>query len=80
MRARTKNNGQEQKRSAGIGVFQARLGARGAAPANFEAGPVGLDGFASSTTGDAVRRLQPADGGTIVKTAQEAIKGAVALR
>ena len=26
VRERTKNNGQEQKRSAGIGVFQARVG------------------------------------------------------
>ena len=46
-------------------------------PLGVGAGSIGLDGFASSTTGGARRSSQPADGGTIVKTAQEAIKGAV---
>ena len=58
----TQSNG-VQKRSAEIGVFHARVGAGVVAPFHVEAGPVGLDGFASSTTGDAVRSSQPADGG-----------------
>lgn len=50
-----------------IGVFQAQSRAGCAAPSIVEAGSVELDGFASSTTGDAVRSSQSADGGSIAQ-------------
>ena len=53
VRARMKNNGQRQKRSAGIGIFQARLGADVVTTLRVEAGPVLHDGYASSAAVEA---------------------------